>query len=410
MKKMQKVLWFVCMWAIAVSMWWNVMAYESWCWDKTSTSKIHSHEYRWNNATPKNYKRTDTQKVQRIKNIMWSLSQNQLIRFERRLQSYANNLWSNHPKYSIVVMLLDYVRELQTNNNVWNSTITDIVVNTPDVSILKDIVVALDLADTLASDGPFTVFAPTNEAFENLLDTLDMTFEELASDTDLLETVVLYHVLGSEVKAKDVLSLTEGTLVPTIWWESLRVSNRNGVFVDTSEVIKTDIDASNGVIHLIDEVLLPPSVREDLWLPTDRWDENIVQTAIDNGSFPTLVTAIQAAWLVDALWETWPFTVYAPTEQAFVNLLNDLGITAEELLADTTLLTDVLTYHVVPWFYTAEDIVWLSRPVQAPTLQGTSLRVDPHNGNPKVNNSNIILTDVFASNGVIHVIDEVLIP
>jgi uncharacterized surface protein with fasciclin (FAS1) repeats len=98
----------------------------------------------------------------------------------------------------------------------------------------------------------------------------------------------------------------------------------DGVKVDTSNVIATDIAASNGVIHLIDEVLLPPSVRVSLGLPTDRGTDTIVTTAIENGSFPTLIAAVQAAGLVDTLNSNGPFTVFAPTEEAFASLLEEL--------------------------------------------------------------------------------------
>jgi uncharacterized surface protein with fasciclin (FAS1) repeats len=135
-----------------------------------------------------------------------------------------------------------------------------------------------------------------------------------------------------------------------------------------------------------------------------------VTTAIDSGEFPTLIAAVQAAWLVDTLADWWPFTIYAPTEEAFSNLLKELHITAEELLANTELLTKVLTYHVVPGFYTAEDIIWLTSPIQSPTAQWSTVTISPNNGSPMVNMSNIIATDIYASNGVIHVIDKVLMP
>jgi uncharacterized surface protein with fasciclin (FAS1) repeats len=118
-----------------------------------------------------------------------------------------------------------YIEELMKSEKNEMMTITDIVVWTDDVSILKDVVVALDLTETLAWAWTFTVFAPTNDAFEKLLKDLDMSFDELAANTELLKTVVLYHVLWSEVMAKDVLWLTEWTLVETLQGESLRVSN-----------------------------------------------------------------------------------------------------------------------------------------------------------------------------------------
>lgn len=344
-----------------------------------------------------------------LKTMLEKYSVENLQRVNTVLDRYAGTVSMDNPNYYLLDVIRGYVSEI-IEAKMSKDDIVDIVLKTDDVSILKDIVIALDLVETLQSEGPFTVFAPTNQAFENLLAELWMTFDELAANTDLLRSVVLYHVVGAEVPASAVVTLTQGALVETVWGESLRVNNWNGVQVDDSTVIATDIMASNGIIHLIDEVLLPPSVRELLWMMTDRGAENIVTTAVNAGQFPTLVAAVQAAWLVDVLSGEGPFTVYAPTEEAFAHLLADLNMTAAELLADTDLLTSVLTYHVVPGFYTAEDIMGLTMPMQSPTVQWSTLTIDPHNWSPMVNDSNIVATDVFASNGVIHVIDRVLVP
>lgn len=352
----------------------------------------------------------DEIKLQKIRNLLRQLSTEELEEFTVLLEEFALTVPTNHPNYYMLDLLASYVDTLLIEREGPSDSIVDIVVDTPDVSILKDVVLELGLEETLAGEWPFTVFAPTNEAFQALLDQLDMSFEELAANPELLETVVLYHVVPWNITESDVAGLTQWTLVETVGWESVRVNNWNGVAIDDSNVIATDILATNGTIHLIDEVLLPPSVRMSLWLPTDRGDANLVDTAVNNGSFPTLVAAVQAAWLVDTLANEWPFTVYAPTEAAFADLLATLDLTAEELLADTDLLTDVLTYHVVPWFYTADDITGLSMPIQSPTVQGSALTIDPHNGSPVVNSSNIVATDVFATNWVIHVIDHVLLP
>lgn len=286
-------------------------------------------------------------------------------------------------------------------------TIVDIVVETEDVSTLRDIVVALDLVDTLASEWPFTVFAPTNDAFTALLMELGLTFDELAANEELLSTIVLYHVIEGAVPASAVLAMEDGTQAPTLNGESITISNENGVMVDQSTVIVTDIMASNGVIHLIDTVLLPQSVRDAL---SAEAQGTVVETAIESGQFPTLVAAIQAAWLVETLNSEWPFTVFAPTEEAFAALLVQLDVTAEELLANTELLTTVLTYHVLPGTYSAEDVVGLSETTSFTTVQWTDVAINPNNGQPTVNDSSIVDPDIFASNGVIHVIDAVLIP
>jgi len=131
--------------------------------------------------------------------------------------------------------------------------------------------------------------------------------------------------------------------------------------------------------------------------------KNIVETAVEAGSFTTLVAAVQAAGLVDVLSGPGPFTVFAPTDEAFAKL--PAG-TIEALLADKEKLTAILTYHVVPGAVTAADVLGLT---SAQTVQGKALRIDTSDG-VKVDNANVVATDIMASNGVIHVIDTVLIP
>jgi uncharacterized surface protein with fasciclin (FAS1) repeats len=139
-------------------------------------------------------------------------------------------------------------------------------------------------------------------------------------------------------------------------------------------------------------------------------EKTIVTTAIESGNFPTLVAAIQSAWLVETLNGEGPFTVFAPTEDAFAALLVQLDVTPEQLLADTALLTNVLTYHVLEGVYTAETVLGLENATDIPTVQWSSVTVDPNDGQPMINESMITATDITASNGIIHVIDAVLIP
>jgi uncharacterized surface protein with fasciclin (FAS1) repeats len=219
-----------------------------------------------------------------------------------------------------------------------------------------------------------------------------------------------YHVVEGTSMAEDVLALPQWTQIPTVQWETLIVDTWNGVEVNNAQVVQTDITASNWVIHVVDSVLLPPSVVESLWGETTRGTQTITSLAVDSGMFPTLVAALQAAWLDDDLADEWPFTVYAPTEEAFANLLTELDMTAEELLSDTDLLTSVLTYHVVPWRYTEQDLMQIGDDVMSPTLNWMSLTLSKENNWFMVNNADIIDTDYFATNGVLHVIDTVLIP
>lgn len=381
-----------------------------WCSDKsTYTTQTHSNnyqsshsnkEYAWNMSS-KDHMR------ERMQMMIDRMAEDQLQALLWIIPKYERMIPTSHTHYWVLEEL-----QKMLHNKLWintSSSIVDIAVGTDDLSILVDIVTALDLGETL-SWGEYTVFAPTNDAFEALLVDLSMTFDELASNKELLKTVVLYHVVEWTIKANDVVWLTEWTLVPTIWWESVRVSNRDGVYIDNSKVTATDIMASNWVVHLIDTVLLPPSVKESLWMNTDRGAKDIVTTAVESNAFPTLVAAVQAAELVETLQWDWPFTVYAPTEEAFASALNTLWLTADELLADKETLTSVLTYHVVPWFYTSDDIVSLSWPIMSPTVNGAQLTINPHNWSPMVNDANIVQTDIYWTNWVIHVIDKVLLP
>jgi uncharacterized surface protein with fasciclin (FAS1) repeats len=132
-------------------------------------------------------------------------------------------------------------------------------------------------------------------------------------------------------------------------------------------------------------------------------EHDIVDTAVEAGSFSTLVTAVKAAGLAEVLKGEGPFTVFAPTDEAFAKLPEG---TLESLLQDKDALTKVLTYHVVAGEYRAEDVLRLA---SAKTVQGQSIRIDTSKG-VKVDDANVIKTDIAASNGVIHVIDSVILP
>lgn len=288
-----------------------------------------------------------------------------------------------------------------------NGTITDIVVATEGVSVLKDIVVSLELTDMLSSNGPYTVFAPTNEAFADLLKELDTTLEELSKDKDLLKTIVQYHVLEGKVLAADVAKMKNNSSVKTVWGQEFVITNQNWVKINDSNVISTDIMASNGIVHLLDAVLIPPTVVAAM---NDESNKTIVARAMDSGNFPTLIAAVKAAGLVDMLSDEWPYTVFAPTEQAFADLLAQLNVTPEQLLSDTELLKSVLAYHVLPGTYTAKDVMALTEPTGFETAQWTEITISPNDGKPMINDSMLVEADMFTSNGVIHSIDAVLVP
>ena len=244
---------------------------------------------------------------------------------------------------------------------------------------------AADLVDTLKGAGPFTVFAPTDDAFDTLpAGTLDSLLQDIPALTDVL----LYHVVSGKVMAADVVALTSAT---TVLGKDVTVKVEQGnVYINDAKVIITDIEASNGVIHVIDTVLIPP--------------DDIVDIAVADDRFETLVAALQAADLVDTLKGAGPFTVFAPTDDAFDAL--PAG-TLDSLLQDIPALTDVLLYHVISGKVMAADVVALT---SATTVLGKDVTVMVDHGNVYINDAKVIITDIEASNGVIHVIDTVLIP
>lgn len=267
-------------------------------------------------------------------------------------------------------------------------------------TVLAEAVVAADLAPALSAPGPLTVFAPTNDAFNALLAELGITKAQLLADKPLLTAVLQYHVLGAQVLRADV---PLGRAVMPLAGGIFKVESTSSGLVITdgrnrrANITATDIRASNGVIHVIDKVLLPAN-------------RNIVQTAIASApEFSILVEAVVAANLQGTLSGTGPFTVFAPTDAAFAALLAELGVTKEALLADTALLTRVLTYHVLP-----SRVLKAEVPVgpAITTVQGGSFAVDATLAitDARGRKSNITATDVLTSNGVIHVIDKVLLP
>jgi uncharacterized surface protein with fasciclin (FAS1) repeats len=281
------------------------------------------------------------------------------------------------------------------------SDIVDVAVAADAFPTLVAALGAADLVDTLKGDGPFTVFAPTEEAFVELLGALGVTATELLADTDLLTSVLLHHVVPGKVMSADLAGASE-LMVTTVQGGQVSVTESMGsVTIDEATVVTADIEASNGVIHVIDKVLLP--VAEEVVA------SDIVDVAVAADAFPTLVAALGAADLVDTLKGDGPFTVFAPTEEAFVELLGALGVTATELLADTDLLTSVLLHHVVPGKVMSADLAGASE-LMVTTVQGGQVSVTESMGSVTIDEATVVTADIEASNGVIHVIDKVLLP
>jgi transforming growth factor-beta-induced protein len=257
---------------------------------------------------------------------------------------------------------------------------------------------AAELVDTLKGEGPFTVFAPTDDAFAALpAGTVDELLKP--ENKQKLTDILLYHVVSGKVMAADAAKLTSA---PTVLGKDITIkADMGNVYINEAKVIIADIETSNGVIHVIDAVLLPPS--DDAMMEK----KTIVDVAVADGRFTTLVAAVTAADLVETLSGEGPFTVFAPTDDAFAAL--PAG-TLDSLLKpeNKQQLTDILLYHVVSGKVMAADVVGLT---SAPTVLGKDVTITVKDGKVFLNDTvQVIITDVEASNGVIHVIDAVLLP
>ena len=274
--------------------------------------------------------------------------------------------------------------------------IVDTAVGAGSFKTLVAAVKAAGLVETLKGKGPFTVFAPTDEAFAKLP---AGTVEDLLkpANKDKLTAVLTYHVVSGKVMAADVVNLDSAK---TVQGGTLPVKvEGDAVHVGTAKVVKTDIQCSNGVIHVIDSVLLPPAADAST-------AKDIVDTAVSAGSFKTLVAAVKAAGLVETLKGEGPFTVFAPTDAAFAKL--PAGTLADLLKPENKgKLTGILTYHVVAGKVLAADVVNVD---SAKTVNGKPLPVKVEGDSVFVGTAKVVKTDIQCSNGVIHVIDAVLLP
>lgn len=266
--------------------------------------------------------------------------------------------------------------------------IVDTAVSAGSFKTLAAALTAADLIKPLKGKGPFTVFAPTDAAFGKLP---KGTLEELLKPENKakLAAILTYHVVPGRVLAKDARKLSEADSLQGA--ELSLAMNEGKLMIDNATVIAADILCSNGVIHVIDSVMLP---------------QDIVEKAASAGSFKTLAAALKAAELVGTLQGEGPFTVFAPTDAAFAKL--PAG-TVESLLKpeNRAQLTATLTYHVVPGRVLAKDVLKLSG---AKSVQGSEIKIRAENGRVYVDNAMVTATDIKCRNGVIHVIDSVILP
>jgi transforming growth factor-beta-induced protein len=258
------------------------------------------------------------------------------------------------------------------------------------VPTFKTLVAALvqeKLVSTIAKE-ELTIFAPSDEAFA----ALGLNESNIGTVPNLKE-ILLYHAVAGKVYS----TMLTSKFVPTVNGAAVKIDVSSGVMVNDASVVKADIKAINGVIHIIDKVLIPPS-------------KNLVETALANApEFSILVEAVQKAKLVETLSTGGPFTVFAPTNAAFAALLAELKVSSLDALSEET-VKNVLLYHVVSGRVFSSDLQ--AGPVN--TLNGT---FNVNLSNLKITDANMreaglvpSLLNIQAKNGVIHVIDRVILP
>ena len=281
--------------------------------------------------------------------------------------------------------------ESSAKKNPVDKTVVELAVQNGKFNTLVAAVKAAGLAETLSGKGPFTIFAPTDEAFAKLpKETLESLLKP--ENKQKLVSILTYHVAAAKMPASDVVKATS---ITTVNGQSLTVVTKDGkVTVDGASVVATDVMGTNGVIHVIDTVVLPKP--------------NLVETAANAKSFTTLLAAAQAAGLAETLATGGTFTVFAPTDEAFAKLGKE---TIESLLKpeNKEKLASILKHHVVAGSVMAAQAVELT---EAKTIGETklSLSYDKKTKVLTVGGAKVVSADVVAGNGVIHVVDSVILP
>jgi len=272
-------------------------------------------------------------------------------------------------------------------------TVVDVIVNSPDHNTLETAVIAAELADDLSTAGPFTVFAPTDAAFAAIdaatLNTL------LADPTGDLAQILLHHVV---LGVADGSNISDGLTIGNLIAQNLTFSASNGLTINGANISVADIKTDNGVVHVIDAVMLPVSV------PT-RIDGTIMDVVSTSPVHTTLNSLIVTAQLDDDLSSAGPFTLFAPTDDAMAALPSSV---VDALLADPTgALAEVLLFHAVSGVASTDNITDGSG---VGSLLGKNLIFSATANGVSVNGINISVLDIYTNNGVVHVIDAVLVP
>jgi len=274
------------------------------------------------------------------------------------------------------------------------STVVDVIVNSEDHTLLEAAVVSAGLVDALSdTSGTFTVFAPTDDAVYSLVYELGITVDSLLN-LPTLSDILLYHVVNATVMSGDLMG---GDTFETLLGEDITITVTDStVMVNNAVVTVADITTDNGVVHVIDVVLLPPTepVVSAVW----DWIEG---SDVHN----YLEAAVIAGGLQDTLQGEGTFTVFAPTDEAFVTLATALDVEVTDLLLLPN-LTDILLYHVLGTTVMSTD---LYDGLEATTLNEGTLVIGVGETVTVNGIATVVLADLEAQNGVVHVIDAVLL-
>jgi len=270
-------------------------------------------------------------------------------------------------------------------------------------STLVELIAKAELTETLSGDGPFTVFAPTNEAFDKMD---EKTREDLMANPEILKKVLLYHVVGSEIKSSDITQEDVFISSSEPAGSKLRINTYMKRFyydgfltVNGKRISRTDVMASNGVIHFITDVI-------DVFA-----NDDCTKVLKDQGNFNTLLAAIEKAELVETLQSDGPFTILAPTDEAFAEIGEDKLNT---ILEDKDLLTKILLRHVLPNAKFAKGIVWElldtagDEQIATHVFKNGVTKIVSEDSNGNRLKAKIVDTDLICSNGVVHAIDTVI--
>jgi len=270
----------------------------------------------------------------------------------------------------------------------------------------------------ILQEGDHTILAPTDTAFAATLDELELTAEELLNDSELLETILNNHIVKGALVYADVAAL-DGQTVETLGGEILTITINEDESItlnDETQVIEVDIVASNGVIHVLDDVLLPVDLHDlqddmeaaEAETPTpEPVVINLVEAIITNSDLSTLAAALIRTELIATLDGEEAYTLFAPDNLAFDTKLRELGLTFDDLIADTGQLSQILTYHVIEGALFADDL----QDGEIETLNGSTLTIQvTDDGTVLVNDVAVKTANIETTNGVIHIIDSVLLP